>query len=489
MGYNTKSRKSGGMTSVLSGSAKLAKMKEAEEYRDKAKKAMGRGLFSRPDPIAAGNFYKRAADAYKQCGENRLERLHRIASGDCQMGQDAYATAASEYTRAAELAEMSDETLDRKRAEVAKLHGDAANAWRQQGELGRAGDSSMKAAFGWLLTDEDEEVVQQQSFASDRKRTLMNMDRRALKAIEEAVELHVPDVLNRYGRYRETGVSAYVDPNSTDAGGTPSEDTMALARHNMVTTSYAHEPMFRATFKLLEYGEYPSALYAVGAASAILESDDFATISVSRAYCTETIITLAMGDVVAAEKYFMQVHLQRNSYLTSRECKLAEDLIRAVKEMDGEALEEARSPGGSNRAALSNLDGCLRGLVMDLRMSGTAKKKRAPPPPKQAAAPPPAAAPSAPPPEMGVKPPPLPPVATAIPPTAAAAAATGGAPAATTTSGDAVAVGELAGDELQAELDANFAEMDDLMDDMGLNSDEEEEEEEEEDDDDDIDLR
>ena len=32
-------------------------------------------------------------NAYKQCGENRLGRLHRIASGDCQMGQDAYAPA------------------------------------------------------------------------------------------------------------------------------------------------------------------------------------------------------------------------------------------------------------------------------------------------------------------------------------------------------------------------------------------------------------
>ena len=69
------------------------------------------GVFSKPDPISASNYYKRAADAYKQCGENRLERLHRIASGDTQLGQDAYATAAAEYTRAAELAETSDETI------------------------------------------------------------------------------------------------------------------------------------------------------------------------------------------------------------------------------------------------------------------------------------------------------------------------------------------------------------------------------------------
>ena len=77
---------------TVTGQAKITKMAEAEDYRLKAKKAMTRGIFSKPDPISAANYYKRAADAYKACGENRLERLHRIASGDCQLGQDAYAT-------------------------------------------------------------------------------------------------------------------------------------------------------------------------------------------------------------------------------------------------------------------------------------------------------------------------------------------------------------------------------------------------------------
>ena len=112
---------------------------------------MTRGVFSKPDPISASNYYKRAADAYKQCGENRLERLHRIASGDTQLGQDAYATAAAEYTRAAELAETSDETVQRKRQECYKLHLDAANAWQQMGEKGRAAESTVKAAFGLIM--------------------------------------------------------------------------------------------------------------------------------------------------------------------------------------------------------------------------------------------------------------------------------------------------------------------------------------------------
>ena len=163
-------------------------MAEAESYRAKAKKAMERGFFSSPDPIAAGSYYKRAADAYRACGENRLERLHRIASADCQMGQDAYATAATEYVRAAELAGESEEAAERKRAEVHKVYRDAAEAWRQCNEQARAADCEMRAALGLLIGREPGDGS-----------GMMNMDKKALAAIEEAVEMHVPDLLNKYG--------------------------------------------------------------------------------------------------------------------------------------------------------------------------------------------------------------------------------------------------------------------------------------------------
>lgn len=47
------------VTTVLTGQAKIDKMKEAEEFREKAKKAMTKTLFSRPDPISAGTYYRR----------------------------------------------------------------------------------------------------------------------------------------------------------------------------------------------------------------------------------------------------------------------------------------------------------------------------------------------------------------------------------------------------------------------------------------------
>lgn len=416
---------------TLSGQAKIDKMAEAEDFRLKAKKAMTRGVFSRPDPISAANFYKRAADAYKQCGENRLERLHRIASGDCQMGQDAFATAASEYTRAAELAETSDETLPRKRQECHKLHLDAANAWAQMGEKGRAAESTMKAAFGLIMGDDKTKPI----------------DKASLKSIEEGIESFVPDPLNRKSNFRRSGQSAYFAPNAPDSEAAKRE-ALALAKQNIITTAFAHETLFQVGAELIKRRHFESALYAYGAGTASLEEEGIATVSLSRAYLSETILTLAMGDMVAASKDFQRVHLQRTSYLSSRECALAEDLIRACNDMDLEALDEARSKCGSHRSAMANLDPVLRQLVMDIRVSGRAKKG------KGAAKPKPATVEKAP-------------------------SAGGGAVAATkalpaTAAATSLTKKELTGDELQQSLDAGFAEMDDIMNDMGLGDDDDE---------------
>jgi len=404
------------ITSTLSGEAKMQKMQEAEKYREKAKKALERGMFSKSDPIAGGMFYHRAAEVYKVCGENRLERLHRVASGDCQMGHGAHASAASEYIRAAELSECSEETVERKRKECHKLYADAANAWKETGELGRAGEALFKSAFSLLIgVNKGDEIG---------GKRLEGMDKKALTAAEGAIESFVPDPLNRYRHFRKTGVSAYVDPEADDQDGTKEEETADLCKTNLITSSYAHETLFQATYKLAEWGEYESALYGCGAVSTVLESDDYVTISLSRAYCIETILTLAVGDVVAADNFFLQAHLQKNSYLTSRECKLSEDLIRAIKMRDIDALEEARSTSGSNRAALANLDSSLKQVVAGLRVTGVAKSS-----------------------------------ATSIP----------------SSQGLMLSVNDerkpnLSEDNRQKETDTNFAEMDDLMNDMGLGS-------------------
>jgi len=97
-------------------------------------------------------------------------------------------------------------------------------------------------------------------------------------------------------------------------------------------------------------------------------------LSLSRAYVAETIITLAMGDPIAAEVNFLNRHVQKSSYLTSRECKLAEELFRAVKTRDIDALEEARNLKGTNRSGIGNLPIFLKELLMMIRLTGMARK-------------------------------------------------------------------------------------------------------------------
>ena len=345
-------------------------MAEAEDYRAKASKAMTRGVFARPDPISAANYYKRAAESYRACGEYRLEKLHRIAGADCQRGQGAYATAAAEYTRAAELVEVSaTETPDVRRRECRRLHLDAAAMYEEMGERGRCAESTLKAAFGLVMgMKANESLVQQHDTSSDNNGTGGGA---ALVAIEGAIEMFVGDPLNGKRDYRRTGVSRYaVDPTSTfsTTNTTPSA-SLELATKNIVTEAYAHELLYKVGNELLHRQMYESALYAYGAGTAILLHEGYATISLYKSYVSTCIITLAMGDVVAASREYERTHLQNTGYLTSRECALEEDLIRACAAMDDEALTVARGRTGPHKAALANLDPIIRELVMEVRVS------------------------------------------------------------------------------------------------------------------------
>lgn len=459
----------------LTGSAKLTKLAEAESHRASAKKAMTSSFFSKPDPISAANYYKRAAEAYQQCGEVRLEKLHRIACGDCQLGMESYATAAVEYSRAAELAELSggenggEESLERRRKECYKLHCDAANAYAQMGERGRYAESLMKGAFGLVMGSKKNE----------------KMEERATLAVEGAVEAFCGDPLNRMRDYRRTGVSMFastanVGEDGHGHGGGSSSGALdkaayELAKQQVVLDAYAHETLFKVAHQFISRRQYESALYAHGAGTAILELEGYATVSLYRAYLSETILLLAMGDGVAASHEFKNVHLQNTSYLSSRECALEEDLIRAVESMDMEALELARSKEsgvGQHRSAMASLDPIMRELIMEIRVSGRAKKEKM----------------------KNVLP------ATASKAAVAAAAAVSREirakderPSSTTsTTPRRQPPSELTESALVRDTDAGFEEMDDIMNQMGLNDDDDNVGgggDDDDDDDDEFDLR
>jgi hypothetical protein len=347
---------------VLQGEAAKAKIQEAEEYKEKANKAMQKSFFASPDPVAASTYYKRAADAYQAVGDYRLERFYRLSSGQCNMQVRAWASAAQDYTRAAELVlqEQSDEPDadgTSNNQESYNYHKKAAEAWMQMGEKSKAAKSHVLAAI---------------ALSYNQQGTLLSKE--ALQGMEEAIEAHVPDLLNPFARYRQTGVSAFIDPDSDETVENPTPESLQMAKEQIVTRSYSHEPLIELVNMLVSFGEYASALYAAGAAAAILQNDNISTLTLSRVYVVETILQLSMGDPIAAEQTFLNRHCQQTAYLSSRECALAEDLFRAVKNRDADALEETRRPSGSHRAALANLDPPVRELVTQIRLSGVARK-------------------------------------------------------------------------------------------------------------------
>lgn len=132
---------------ALRGEARTSRLRQAEEYRDKANECMKTGLFKKPDPVAASTYYKRAADAYQQAGdEDYLERLYRQESARCNLQIGAWASAAGDYTRAAELLIPKDcndvadidestapdyPTLEKRRFAASVFHKEAAKAYTE----------------------------------------------------------------------------------------------------------------------------------------------------------------------------------------------------------------------------------------------------------------------------------------------------------------------------------------------------------------------
>lgn len=171
---------------------------------------------------------------------------------------------------------------------------------------------------------------------------------------------------------------------------------------------------------------------------------------------------------MAAEKTFMDVHLQNTSYLSSRECELAEELIRSIKSFDQDSLEKLKKS-----RVLANVDPVIRELVQSLKVSGKARSKIALE--KVAAV-----------------------AATASTVATARISEIGNAlsspyvatenhlPAASSSPSDEHVDANLDGEALQQSIAANYDEMENLMGHMGLDSDQEIVDE---DSDDDIDLR
>ena len=89
------------------------------------------------------------------------------------------------------------------------------------GEKSKSAEAQVQAAIA-LLGGDSEQLLSKE----------------VLAGLEEAVEAHVPDVMNPYARYRQTGRSAFIPEDETVDN--PSKEAMQLAQSHLVTRAYAH---------------------------------------------------------------------------------------------------------------------------------------------------------------------------------------------------------------------------------------------------------
>jgi len=271
----------------------LDKLKEAEEWRLKATKMLKTSVFGnwQPDYLSAAPYYDKAAALYKAAGAEEQSKNAYVKSAECNEKTSTYAAAAMAYKNASQMAKEDEDEEG-----AAELLAREADMWVLQGDSGRAADSLVKA--GVMVED--------------------SSPSKAVDYCMQAIELLMPD------------------------GGDPLE---------LAKAPLANDVFGKALNLCLRNEKISNALKVCGKAAGVLAAQGLNS-SLFKMYCTQTILQLYLGDVVAADKTFMEVHLQHSGYLRAPECECAENLLTAAKNMDGEGLVEAVSK--LSRAYLDN---------------------------------------------------------------------------------------------------------------------------------------
>ncbi|GAB5032367.1 soluble nsf attachment protein gamma isoform [Nannochloropsis oceanica] len=259
----------------------LEKLKEAEEWRLKASKMLKTSLFGnwQPDHLSAAPYFDKAAALYKAAGAVEQSKNAYVQCAECNEKTSTYAAAAMAYKNASQMAKEDDDE-----GVAAEFLAREADMWVLHGDSGRAADSLVKAG-----------VVVEDSSPS-----------KAVEYCMQAIDFLMPD----HG------------------------DPMELAKAPL-----ANDVFSKSLTLCLRNEKISDALKVCRKAGGVLAAQGLNS-SLFKMYCTETILQLYLGDVVAADKAFMEVHLQHSGYLRAIECECAEDLLTAAKAMDGPALAE-----------------------------------------------------------------------------------------------------------------------------------------------------
>jgi len=269
---------------MLSADAKQKKLDEAHFLCEKGEKLITTSIFKwSADHLAAAPAFEKSAQCYVAVGDlNQAKAMYQKAA-ESQQKYDAYGSAAVSLMKAAQIAQNQG-----KSEESADLYESAAQNWLLNGENEKGGDSLIRAA----------KAVEESNSS------------RAWSIYLRAIDTMFPDNMSDN---QITSVPAMTIDAMRDI-------LKFLLKGRLIKQALIFLPRMIALYSLQGYESL-----------------------MCKAMVTLTFLQLEIGDVVLADKTFVQDHLSSSLYLRSPECKLAEDFITAFKNMDPTQLETVQS--------------------------------------------------------------------------------------------------------------------------------------------------
>ena len=270
-------------TPTITPQLKLKKVEEAKEESEKGMKYLKKTVFNwSPDHLAAAPCFENSANAYKAAGEYKMSYMMFMKASESHEACNCSSAAGMACVKAAEVAKMG---LNLSFAVESMRK--ASYFFGVDGKIDKAAEMIYKLAKEYDSNDNLEE---------------------AISAYMEACDMLLPDKLTKV---------------SVDGIHPSILDWMRDAFRCYLKANRLQEALDFAGKMVIVFDSFESEM------------------SMCKTMASITIIQLAMGDIVAADQTFLD-HLGDKHYINSKECRLAESFVMAIKLSDIDALDKAQ---------------------------------------------------------------------------------------------------------------------------------------------------
>ncbi|KAI9980545.1 hypothetical protein PInf_017776 [Phytophthora infestans] len=269
-----------------------------------------------------------------KCGE----AVAQLKQAEKALAKRSFFRGSPDYLTAAPL-------LD-KAGELFRLGGDfesSKQAFARCAEAQQHNQSPFRAAQAWENVAKT--ALQQLKAERSGAHTAQQRTAEARKAYETASNLYVD--MGEFGKASDALVKG---AQACESHGSNVDDVLPLYWRACDLLEAQDKPHFAVeTFRktlsfLVKYGKYREAMKVMDRLTTLYEAMDQRH-NVHKMHLSQVILMLASGDVPAADALYSRC-LQDDSFLSSDDCALAEDLVRAFKMGNEELLQATvRKPG------------------------------------------------------------------------------------------------------------------------------------------------